>query len=443
MNQFQSVDEIWSALKRRFWIILAILIAGAVLSVQYALNQKKLYQATAVVQIEDSTVSNALVSTGTPRNDEASRQVRLIEQRLMSRDNVLRLIDEYDLFQEAGAAPLAERLSIVREAVRIEKVRDQSQRFVPGGSVPSALLINVTLSDAEKSAAVANDLMNSVIEQSRNRSAVKARETLDFFLAEEKRVGAEIEALETEISAFKQANAEQLPTGLADLRSQLAQLDTADLDLDRELIALGSASGRQRQDKNAREEALLREQKMLIAERVAEIESILEGGPEVERELNRLERELTKLQEQYAVIASRKADAEMGQMLEVREHEGRFQVLEEALVPEVSVSRSRKKIVMLGVMASAGLGLLVAFIFEMMNPAIRNAAQLERSLGITPVVTIPMISAEKASTTSMLAKAGKIGLAVVILLATVRLISLGTPWISELVSKLGGSAAEG
>ncbi|MCT4608301.1 MAG: Wzz/FepE/Etk N-terminal domain-containing protein [Pelagimonas sp.] len=442
MNQFQSAGEILSAFKRRFWIIFAILIAGAVLSVQYALNQKKLYEATAVVQIEDASVPEALVAAGA-RTEEASRAVRLIEQRLMSRDNLLRLISEYQLFPEANHDPLAQRLSVIRSAIGIEKIRDQAQRFTPGGSTPSALLINVRLSDPEKAAAIANDLMNSVIEQSRNRNAARAREALAFFTSEEKRVGAEIETLEAEISDFKQANAQQLPAGLQDLRTQLTQLDTADLDLDRELIALGSSSGRQRQDSNAREEALLREQKMLIAERVAEIQAILEGGPEVERELNRLERELTKLQEQYTVITSRKADAEMGQALEVREHEGRFQVLEEALVPEVSVSRSRKKIVMMGVIVSGALGLLVAFIVEMMNPAIRTASQLERSLGVTPVVTIPVIEQQGTSKSAILARAGKIGLAVIVLLAAVRLISMGSPWISDLVSRFGGSVSEG
>ena len=77
MNQFQSVGEIFAALRRRAWVIIGIFLVGCVISVDYALVQQKVYEATAVVQIEDARVSSTATATVSDAN-EASRRLQLI-----------------------------------------------------------------------------------------------------------------------------------------------------------------------------------------------------------------------------------------------------------------------------------------------------------------------------------------------------------------------------
>lgn len=391
MNQFQTFDEVLSALKRRAWIIVLITAVGCLFSLNYALSQIKFYEATAVVQIEDSRVPDQLAGATAQRTD-AARRVQLIEQRLMSRDNLIGIMDKHNLFRDDPMMTINERVFRMREAARIEEIVAATQSFAPGGNAPSGLMINVRLADPVKAADVANDLMYSVINQSRDRSAGRARDTLDFFVTEEERVGAEIEALEVQIAEFKRRNSDQLPAGLSDLRDQLNSLRDSDLELDREIVTLQTSSSRQREEVLARQVALLEEQKALIADRIAVIQGQINASPEVERELSTLERRLTQLQEQYSVITRRKAEAEMGQLLEDREQMDRFEVLETALEPEFPVSRSRKKTAVMGGIASVIAGIAAAFLLELMNPAIRSAAQMERALGIQPVVAIPTIS---------------------------------------------------
>ena len=117
----------------------------------------------------------------------------------------------------------------------------------------------------------------------------------------------------------------------------------------------------------------------------------IQKAPEIERELSALERNLERLQDQYSVITRRKADAEMGQMLEDRQQMDRFEALETALVPEVPASGSRKKVAIMGGVASLLAGIALAFVVELANPAIRSAMQMERALGVQPVVAIPTI----------------------------------------------------
>ena len=81
----------------------------------------------------------------------------------------------------------------------------------------------------------------------------------------------------------------------------------------------------------------------------------------------------------------------MGQALEDRQQSDRFEVLETALVPEVPASQSRRKLAIMGGVASIIAGFALAFIVEMLNPVIRSADQMERMLGMQPVVAVPYV----------------------------------------------------
>ncbi|SMX32915.1 GumC family protein [Maliponia aquimaris] len=434
MNQFQSFGEVLSALRRRLVLILTVTFLGCLLSLNYALGQTRIYEATAVVQIEDAQVPDQMAGA-LAANTDAARRLRLIEQRLMARDNLLRVMDRYALFTADPSMTQGERIGRMRDAVRITPLINAAQQFAPGGNVPSGLLISVQLDDPQKAADVANWLMTSVIDQSRDRNASRARDTFAFFAAEEARVRAEIEALEGRIAEFKRANADQLPSGLADLRSQLSSLRDTDLDLDQQLLALETATDRTRDEVRQRQAAALTEQKALIATRIGQIETLISGAPEVERALNGLEREMSKLQEQYEVITRRQAEAELGQMLEDRQATDRFEVLETALPPEYAISRSRKKLALMGAVVSLVAGLGLAFAVEVMNPVIRSAAQMERVLGLQPVVAIPVIRTPRDRWTRGLKLAAKLTGVLALLAAGLRLTWERSPALAEFAGR--------
>jgi tyrosine-protein kinase Etk/Wzc len=434
MNQFQSVEEIVSALMRRAVMILAITFLGCVVSVYYALSQPKSYQATAVVQIEDAQVPDQLAGASLT-DDDAARRVRLIEQRLMARDNLVRLMDQYDLFSEDPTMTVNQRVNGMRSAARIQEIRTPVPGYGAGGVAPSGLMITVELNDPDKAALVANELMAMVIEQSRDRSVSRARDTVDFFAEEETRVSTEIEALDARIAGFKRDNAEQLPAGMGDLRTQLSSLRETELNLDQQILTIETTSERQREEVKQRQIALLQEQKALIAARVSQLETLIQGAPEVERALNGLEREMTRLQELYEVTTRRKAEAELGRALEDRQATDRFEVLETALPPQYAVSGSRKKIAVVGAVVSLLAGLGLAFAVELMNPVIRNPAQMERALGVQPVVSIPRVSTRRDRRIGGLRVIGKVVAVVALIAAGLRLIWDRVPVLAELAGR--------
>ncbi|WP_297774663.1 Wzz/FepE/Etk N-terminal domain-containing protein [uncultured Roseovarius sp.] len=412
MGSIQSLPDFLRVIRRRLWLILLVAFTGSVLSVIIALNQPKIYEATAVIQIESPQVGRDV--TGQTVASDANHRLQLIEQRLMARDNLIKVIDRHDLFANAPNMPIAEKIHSLRISARIEPIAVGLPGMGPA-TRPSGLSVTVNLSDPVKAAEVANDFVETVIAQNRERRLDLARETLDFYSAEEERVSGQIATLESEIADFKRANADSLPSSISPLRDELRTLNETLLTLDQEIIALETEASRQREEVFARQIGQLNDQRALVAGRIDRIESALAAAPRVERELGALTRDLTQLQDQLSTITRNRVEAEMASVLESRQQQERFEILETAIPPDFPVSASRKKMAIAGGIASLMAGLGLALILEFMNPALRSAAQLEKELDITPVVTIPVVRLRHERRRKILRVAGTVVMVLLVL----------------------------
>ena len=418
MLYFQSFEEGFSALKRRMRLIMLITFVGCIIALVIALSRIPVYNAIAVVQIEDAQVTGTNTSVGAMVDTRASldtrRTVQLIEQRVMSRGSLVEIMDKYDLFNNLPNLTPAQRLDAMRQSVSIEAI-GVGEPWQPVQAV-SGMVITVNLSDPQKAADVANEVLARVMEEARSRSVDRAQVELEFFNVEESRIRAEIAAAEDVIAQFKSANAEVLPGNISVLQGELTTLNASLLTLRQQILTLESNSARVRPEELERQIRLLQDQINLIETRTTRINELLGRAPTVERELASLQRELTQLNEQFTVISRRKADAEMSQNLAEQRQLARFEVLEPAIVPVYAVSRSKRSIAMMGGVASLMLAVGVAFVLELMNPPIRNAAQMERVLGIRPVISVPVLEAANAAPSRKKGKGLKVMLGAVIAL---------------------------
>lgn len=423
MLYFQSFEEVFSALKRRMGLIILITLIGCALSLVIALSRIPVYNAIAVVQIEDAQVAGTNTSVGSVVDNraglDARRTVQLIEQRVMSRGSLVEIMDKFDLFNDVPSMTPSMRL----DAMRLDAMRQSVTIEAIGGGEPwqpvqavSGMVITANLSDPQKAADVANEVLARVMEEARSRSVDRAQVELEFFNVEEARIREEIAAAENVIATFKSANAEVLPTNITVLQGELTTLNASLLTLRQQILSLESNSARTRPEALEREVGLLQDQINLIETRTSQINGLLAQTPSVERELASLQRELTQLNEQFTVISRRKADAEMSQSLEEQRQLARFEVLEPAVVPVYAVSRSKRSVAMLGGVASVILAVGVAFVLELLNPPIRNAAQMERVLGIRPVISVPVLEINSGAPSKKKGKGWKVVLGIVIAL---------------------------
>ena len=384
MAQIDSVGQALRALRRRAVLVACILIVGCLGALWYALNAARVYEATAGVQIEASQI--ALTPTGGAGLIE--NRIRLIEQKLMSRETLLEVIRRHDLFPGHEDISETQRVALLRASVQIQRLIDPAQGWRPDVQ-PTGLQIVVGLDNAEQAAAVANDFLEMVMVEGRERATRRAETTLAFFDAQVDRIGTEIAAVEDEIAALKLARAGALPDAASTRAERLTLLRAAQLEIEQQIISFETSRDRLRDEEARRQAALLEQQSLLIAGRITEVQALIDAAPEVERRLNMLERSRSQLLDEYTVATARRAEAAVTQVLEDREQSERFEVLEVALVPEHPVSTERRQLLLMGVLMSLMAAVGAALGLEWISPGLRSSAQIERALGLRPVVVIP------------------------------------------------------
>lgn len=389
MGQIQSVGDFLNMMRRRIVLIIAVVLLGTAISVWWALVQPVTYEATAVAQIESPAVADPAAS-GVTTNNPVDHRLRILEQKLMARDNLRGMVARYGLYE---GTELSEELKIatLRERVQISQITDPNVQW-GAARIPTGMIISVNDANPATAAAMANDFLEQLVTLNRQRTSSAAQQNLVFFKSEATRLEAEMVTLESQIAAFKEKNGSYLPAGVAAQRDELGTLKSTLLDIEQKLIELDASRTRQREEVIERQSSLLREQQALIQQRIDQIAATIASAPEVDRQFGILTRKLDQLKEQYAVITRGATEAEMGQLLTSQEQFERIEVLENALVPENPVSGSRKKKVVLGAFLSGVLGVGLAFVLEAMNPVIRTPAQLERQLNVKAVVAIPNLT---------------------------------------------------
>lgn len=399
MGPIYSLADFLDLVRRRLGLIIIVTILGCIASVIFALSQAHIYQSAEVIQVEGPKVSDDLARSTV--EGSAARRLQLIEQQLMARDNVLRIIEEMQLFEGLDGLSTTERVALFRQSVTITGVAAVREGFADDGAI-SVLTITVELDDPYKAQAVAHGLA----EQTRNLASAQrdeqTRETLAFFRQQEETLVGEIRKQEEALADFRRANDLSIEGSLAFRREELASLNDSLLELDRNIITTQLARTNIDRSGNTRAATIQREteeltrqlnslttQRQLLRDRRDALSRSIETSPEVERGLAEFERRITQLQGQLEVVTVRRNEAEVAFTLEAASRGEQFVTLEEATVPELPITTARKNIALAGGVASLIAAIGLAFLLELRSPVLRTAAQMHRETGLMPVVSIP------------------------------------------------------
>lgn len=391
MIRLAIIDEILRAFLRHMVLLAFVLTLGVVASLVFALSLPRTYETMAVIQIEQPDIATA--SAGTTANGQILQQLQIIEQRVMARENLQGIIDEFDLFGDLPAMTPNKRINALRESASVSQISDPALAWRPD-VIPTALSITVALGNPDLAAAVANELVDNVVDQNRERREMRARETMAFFEGEEERIGASIQDYETQIAEFRRRNSASLGSGITAQQEELRTLRDAELVVSREILELNSGQ-RATSTVFANRVSRLEEQRNLLRARINQVELVIAAAPELDRQLAGFERELRQLTEQYQAVTRGRAEAEMRLMLQETERSESFFILERAVAPDEPVSPNRKKIALAGCLLAGMFGVAMVYLLELRNPVIRTEAQLERLLGLRAVAVLPNVHVKR------------------------------------------------
>lgn len=444
MGPIIGIREFLSMILRRGPLIAIIVAVGVVATIRYATSLPRTYQAITVIQLEPS-VLQASSAEGGP--DTVAR-LRLLEQRIMARENIQNMIVRFDFFEGAEGLNDLQQVALFRQLVTIDVIPSASGGGAESGV--SALLITVDAGNPLTAAELANDIADQIV--SGTRSVIEGRlADLTRALQEDSaRLTKLLEGVQARAEALRREEPDALPENLESIHARLIALESQRVDLarsvqalERERLALevgdgpgddsdGSASlvdeigalqvqlaqasrrlganhpevirlqdridalragdvralpaGVQRQVALIDEQlaGMMREQAG-IDRAVGDANRAIDRIPQVAERLDQLERQRRNLEIQREAAEARLASARLDSALISDEHGERMVILERATPPEYAQSSSRKKITVFGFTGSLGLAFLLAFALEMKQPVIRTPRQLEHALGVAPI----------------------------------------------------------
>ncbi|MEN6373621.1 MAG: GNVR domain-containing protein [Smithella sp.] len=133
-----------------------------------------------------------------------------------------------------------------------------------------------------------------------------------------------------------------------------------------------------------------------IAGQIGKLRSRIEQTPAREQDMASLMREYESTKEAYEKLTKKNTDAQQAENLEKRQKGEQFRVIDPAKKPEKPFSPDILKIIQIGLAAAIGCGLGIAFIREQMDQSFHDAGDVEASLGLKVLASVPRIEEELA-----------------------------------------------
>jgi len=237
-EEIKGFAEHWAGFTRH-WKLAATTFAVILLGgVVFTISLKDIYQSTGFILIEEASIPEEIIrSTVTTYT---TRQVTELNERILTIGNLVRIIEEYDLYPDERKDTPTELLALnARQAISIEI---QSRETVTPAGLPRPIAVGFTVSfdneNPEKAQAVTAELVDLYLKENVKARAEQTSETSGFLKGEVARLEGDIGVLETKMARFKEEHADTLPSMAAVNKQQMNRLDAQILEIQRRLNSL-------------------------------------------------------------------------------------------------------------------------------------------------------------------------------------------------------------
>lgn len=225
-----DVQFYWTLFLRRLPIMMALFLLCLVTSGISALKLPPTYTSFALLLVDEPQISGDMVDTIV--TTDTSEQLRLIQQRLMTRTNLL------DIARSARVFPNIRNMqpdSIVKIMRARTTIRQPAAR---PGQTSSLLRVSFRSRSPEGSARVVNEYVTRILQESNDFRMGRTESTLEFFEQEVNKFNQDINLQSAKIVAFKKENAGSLPSDLEYRQNRRGILQEREGRLEREIAAL-------------------------------------------------------------------------------------------------------------------------------------------------------------------------------------------------------------
>ena len=227
-----TLNDYLSILKRRWVQMLVVFLLVLLAAIATAVLLPPTYQSTGTILVESQQIPPDLVkATVTSFADE---RIAVIKQRVMTRDNLFRVIQKYRLYpDDVDKLTTSTLIDNMRDSISVELLSADVQG-VKGGKATIAFKVGFDYEKPEITHKVANELVTLFLDENVKARTERATETTEFLTQELDRLKVELESVENKVATFKQEHANSLPEHLDMHMGMLQRADSDIKELDRE-----------------------------------------------------------------------------------------------------------------------------------------------------------------------------------------------------------------
>jgi|KBSSwiStaDraftv2_1062776.scaffolds.fasta_scaffold89144_3 uncharacterized protein involved in exopolysaccharide biosynthesis len=373
----------WELFKRR-WVyfalpFVAILAAGAAA----ALLWPPTYLSEGRILVQSQQIPSELVRPTV--TSAAQERIQVIQQRTMTRDNLIAIADKLKLFPDKRAlmSP-TELVEAVKKNTKIAPVDlqlDFKQRTRAAMENPTIVFsVGFEYGNAAVAAQVANELMTRILNEDLRDRTSRATDTTKFLGREVQRLQAENSALDAKIAQLRITQGKPASSGGSDQpAATLAQLKS-------DLIQKGALY-------SERHPAIQSLKKQIEAlEKVAAAPAAPNNDAATAASLEVMVAQQESLQKNLDAASAKLAAARLGENLEKDQQSEKLEIIEQPTVPQEPVKPNRLKVLAMAFAAAllGGAGLTV--LVEILDKGIRRSNDLLSVVDGQLIVSIPYIT---------------------------------------------------
>ena len=201
-----------AAIKRRWSLLTSVAFGVATLAVLAAFAWPATYMSTGTILIEQQEVPMELVRSTI--SSYADQRIQVITQRVMTTENLLKIIQRYDLYaNERKSKTREEVIARMRKDIGFQMISADVVDPRQGRPTKATIAFSVSYSNRspELAARVANELVSLYMQENIDNRKQRTAETTTFLAEEGERLNKHIEELDAKLAKFKEAHADELP----------------------------------------------------------------------------------------------------------------------------------------------------------------------------------------------------------------------------------------
>ena len=427
--------------QRRYYVLgcfVALLLAGVIA----AFVLPRTYRSTATLLVQSQDLPSTIVDS--PTNGAVEQRIARIRQQVLSRGDLIQLIEQNDLYTEQRRKePLSKIIEEMRHATTVGALSSDIGQQSGTQNSTIAIAMSFEYPDPAKAQAVLQSYVTKFLSMDSADVEDQASLTVRFLQDQASKLQTQISDIEGQLTALKARNGAALASSgappLIDTGSFSAQITSLQNE-NRQLIAqsrrpsgnsaLASAqaalAAAQAQYSDTHPDVIAAKERVAQLQRMAQqsddggnaiqeqiaannsaIHQLMDQrdatlaranaaiagqarAPAIMEQAMQLENRATTLRNQYQQVSENLLKAQNSARMATEQRAERLSLVEPANLPDHPFSPNRTLLIAGGAAAGLGLGLFLALALELLARPIRSPKQIE-NLGLPTIGVIPLI----------------------------------------------------